>query len=1179
MISPRARLIIIMFLLLGVLIVILSVASNRVILVGFESLEQDNLRKDVDRAISAINTSLDHLSSTCADWSYWDDTYNFIQNPSQTYIDSNLSIYVLVELDVNDIIYVNPSGSLVYGKSVDLASQMDQPIPESLLAEIPAIHRLAEDLTPGEPLSGIILLPEGPALLAARQILTSNQEGPSQGTLIMLRILDQMHIDAFAQAIHLNLTLQRLDTATLPQDFTTALQTPAGTIPTQIMDPETIAGYAKFDDIYDQPAIMLRIEEPRSIYQQGLTSLRYFRLILLASGVASAGLLTIMVISLVQATRHESQELYRTIIEQTTDGILLVDMESQRPLESNVALQHMLGYSPSELRDLTLDKVVPQAGNDIGQMVKELRNKTGRTSETKYRRKDGTTLDVEVSMSLIPYGGRDMLCASVRDISERKRAEAAMRTSENRYRTLVEQLPTVIYINNLERPARTIYISPQIEQMLGFTPEEWMADPHLWRKHIHPEDLHFQPAEATRPLGGGMPVRREYRMIARDGSIVWVRDESILLRDEQGGQLFIQGVLVDISESVQAQTALRQSQERLRAVFTNAPIVMYALDSNGMFSLVEGKSLEVIGFTPSDLLGGSIFESFKKYPGFIADVKRALAGEEFRSLIEIENRFFESWYAPVRGAKGKVTGLIGVATDVTERTQRERELEAIASVSAVLRIAQSQEEVIHIFLEQITSLLKVDGASLALRDSATGDLVFEGGTAEWSDVIGLRIPAGEGVSARVIETGEPYLSQNVNADPGHIRPDYFHNLVAAAAVPLATSEQVIGVVWIGRRTHITQAEMHILNAISNTTASALQRISLNEQARQQAVELEQSRLAEKMNAVTNALNSSLKLNEVLDRLLEALAGLIPYDVAAVLLKRDSSLEIAAARGFTDPATACRLHLPLAPDDPFFSLVETGKPRLVTPPQPRAWMRQLSMSFQLRSGIIAPLIGRNREGIGQLCLFSYKDTTYTQAQAGFVSTFAGQALVALENARLFEESQRLAVTDELTRIFNRRHFFHLAEQEVLHARRLGSSVAAIMLDIDDFKKVNDTYSHHVGDQVLSGMGLRFQTLLRASDIYGRYGGEEFSILLPDTNLKDAAEVAKRLHQHIVGNPFKTDAGPIQITTSLGVAAVKPKSNWDAYSTLENLLNDADGALYAAKRAGKNQVKVKGEEEES
>ncbi len=169
-----------------------------------------------------------------------------------------------------------------------------------------------------------------------------------------------------------------------------------------------------------------------------------------------------------------------------------------------------------------------------------------------------------------------------------------------------------------------------------------------------------------------------------------------------------------------------------------------------------------------------------------------------------------------------------------------------------------------------------------------------------------------------------------------------------------------------------------------------------------------------------------------------------------------------------------------------------------------------------------------------------------------------------------ELVRLAQTDALTGLANRRHFMALAEQELSRAIRYGGELSVMMMDIDHFKAINDTYGHHTGDLVLQRVGMHCQEALREIDIVGRIGGEEFAFILPQTSKEKAGEVAERLRRMLANADLPLEHGvPLHFEVSIGVTAIGPNGG-----NIDTLLAQADTALYEAKRQGRNQIRVFG-----
>ncbi len=180
--------------------------------------------------------------------------------------------------------------------------------------------------------------------------------------------------------------------------------------------------------------------------------------------------------------------------------------------------------------------------------------------------------------------------------------------------------------------------------------------------------------------------------------------------------------------------------------------------------------------------------------------------------------------------------------------------------------------------------------------------------------------------------------------------------------------------------------------------------------------------------------------------------------------------------------------------------------------------------------------------------------------------AAQALIALENAHLHGLVQRQAVTDELTGLANRRRFLAQLDTEVARSRRNGSPLAIVLSDLDDFKQVNDKYGHEAGDKALTAFADILREAVRDVDLPVRLGGEEFAVLLPDTDLAGGAKLAERIRSTLAAAEIESDSDRIRVTASFGVSC------FPVAVAAEELLVDADRRLYDAKRRGKNRVEV-------
>jgi diguanylate cyclase (GGDEF)-like protein len=221
---------------------------------------------------------------------------------------------------------------------------------------------------------------------------------------------------------------------------------------------------------------------------------------------------------------------------------------------------------------------------------------------------------------------------------------------------------------------------------------------------------------------------------------------------------------------------------------------------------------------------------------------------------------------------------------------------------------------------------------------------------------------------------------------------------------------------------------------------------------------------------------------------------------------------------------------------------------------------------IRSAIIAPLM-LDHTVIGALSLCASQPSIFFETDLQLLTSFAATATAAIHNAVLYQKTQDLASTDPLTGQLNRRAFFELGQRELERFQRFGHPLSWIMFDVDLFKEINDQYGHLAGDQVLKEIADRCCHIIRHVDIFGRYGGDEFVILLPETDQTMARDIADRIRTSIGESAIMTEAGSIMVTISIGVTQATQDT-----MDLGILLNKADQALYKSKRAGRNTITV-------
>lgn len=372
----------------------------------------------------------------------------------------------------------------------------------------------------------------------------------------------------------------------------------------------------------------------------------------------------------------------------------------------------------------------------------------------------------------------------------------------------------------------------------------------------------------------------------------------------------------------------------------------------------------------------------------------------------------------------------------------------------------------------------------------------------------------------------------------------------------------------GRALDVYFSVTGIFDAQGNLAQVLAALVDITARKRAEAAERDQRALAEALRDTAAALSSTLRLDEVLERVLTNVGRVVPHDAVNIMLVEQGMARIERSHGFRE----CGIQA-AEPDGPvslnalpYLSLM-AGNLQPVTVPDTRRLPRWQMDGIRSYAG--APIVGRGRL-LGFINLFGLASDFFQPEHASRLLAFANQSAIAIENAHLYAEVQRLATVDELTGVANRRRLFELGQKEFDKARRLGLPLAAILLDIDRFKKINDTYGHTTGDRVLSGIAQAISGHIRDIDLFGRYGGEEFVALLLLTERAAALEVAGRLLTLVSGLRFTCDGVPFSVTISLGVAMLTEDT-----SSLANLIDRADQAMYAAKQAGRCRVEIDAE----
>ncbi len=418
----------------------------------------------------------------------------------------------------------------------------------------------------------------------------------------------------------------------------------------------------------------------------------------------------------------------------------------------------------------------------------------------------------------------------------------------------------------------------------------------------------------------------------------------------------------------------------------------------------------------------------------------------------------------------------------------------------------------------------------------------------------------EGVIGRTARTRQPVLVERVQADPEYVA--VVPHVTQEACVPIFQDGRLAGVINVEVvDPTLTHADLDLLTTLASEVTSAMRNATLFAEVHQAHDELQA------LYESAQALSSSLELSTVLEAMVSVTCRQFGYDRGAILLV-DAAGDLLVHATYGEPAPAGRIPLGSGTEG---RAAHEARPVLVADvtaglahavgPDPTPAGPALAPGATLA----VPLLREGRV-IGVFSVGSARPGSLGDRDQRILTTLAGYAAVAIENARLYEQARHLAVTDGLTGLLNHRAFHQTFDQELERSKRYALPLALIMIEIDKFKRYNDTYGHLRGDEVLRLVARILDKEHRQQvDIVARYGGDEFMLLLPHTSKAAAADVAERIRRTVEVTPFIVGTAITTVTLSLGVAALP-----DDGDTTDALLDTADRRMYAAKHAGGNAV---------
>lgn len=728
-----------------------------------------------------------------------------------------------------------------------------------------------------------------------------------------------------------------------------------------------------------------------------------------------------------QAENHLLQ--FRRVMDESNDAIFLVDPETSRCIDFNKSAYEFLGYRQEELERLGMIDIAEHTPSldTWHERVDLIYETSSLIYETVYRRKNGTTFPVEVSACMLYYGGRTLLLKVVRDITQRRQSENALRESEERFRKVFQSSPVAISISTLE-DGRLLDANYAYWALTGFTPDQALG---LTAKELQLWSDIRKRAEFVEDLRRkGSLFNPDDHFRHTDGSLKYVISFYELIHI--GYEDCILSMFHDTSVQKQTMQALEQSEARIRALLNAFPDMIVELSLDGrIINLVPPKGLESI-IPPERFIGEQIDSIFEQ--AIVTQTLRAIQNiMESNQLVVFE--FETNMGGKIHVMEARLSGsasdtVLMLIRDITQRKwiEKEREeligeLEVKNEESETLRRSLASivgtfefTKIINRILDEIKHVIPYDTASVWTVQENYQYVIAGVGMPPDIQIPETFIPVDKNNSALPLLNGElPYILNNNVQEELRDFQEPPHNYVQAwIAVPLQTRGKIIGLIALDGKQKGQFNEHHAELAVTfaDQVAIALDNARLFSELQSELEE--RKRLIAELevkNAESETLRESaaivaatLEKSEAIARILEQLERVVPFDSASVQLLNENSLEMVSARGIELSLNQLENSFELYDGEPANPVIRGDLPYVLyediqaSVPAFREFPHD-----RIRAWMAVPLKVKGQI-IGIIALDGYQTGKFSERDAQLAVTYANQVAIALENARLFSDLQ-------------------------------------------------------------------------------------------------------------------------------------------------------------------------------
>jgi diguanylate cyclase (GGDEF)-like protein/PAS domain S-box-containing protein len=801
------------------------------------------------------------------------------------------------------------------------------------------------------------------------------------------------------------------------------------------------------------------------------------------------------------------ERTFRLMFEGHSAVMLLVEPHTGNILDANQAAVDFYGYSESKLCSMSINEINTLPPQQVAAERQKAISAERNYFVFSHRLSSGEERVVEVHSSPIALHEKQLLFSIIHDITERKQAEDLLERTHKNYEAFFNSIDDFLFV--LDEQGNIIHTNKTVTDRLGYSTAELLGNSVLM---VHPPE---RREEAGRIVGEMLAGTAEFcpvPIMAKSGLQIPV--ETRVTPGFWDDKPAIFGVTKDISQ-------IKLSEEKFSKAFqSNSALMALSRFEDGAYIDVNAVFLKTLGFTRDDVIGKTstglhLFADAEQRNQLIEKIKQDGTVKDIELTVQTKDGSLrDGLFSADTIYIGEDLCLLTVMVDITER---KRIVEALAEESARRQalFEQSPDGILIIdpqtarFLEFNTAAHQQLGYS---REEFAELSILDVEVSETADQTRARID-------HVIKNGRADFETLQRIKQGDVRTVH-----VKAQIVNVREHPVYYCIW---RDVTERKQME--EALRQSDAMFQ---SLFEFAPDAIVAMNREGIIMRVNAQTEAMFGYRR---------EELRG---QSVEILIPERFSLRHVGHRAGYAD--------------NPYARAMGTGL---------KFYGRRKDRSeFPVEVSL-----GTLETSSETLILSTIRDVTerkQVEAELRRSKETLDIAHHALE--RSFEREQQLARTDALTGVHNRRFLFELAEREFEAAMRYRPPLSILMFDIDYFKNINDTFGHSMGDKVLQQITQVVRAEIRSADVIGRYGGDEFVVLLPHTSTQESLPLAERLHACIAAIQLETDKGQLSVTVSIGISqtihqAVQP-------DTVEDLFLRADQALYAAKHGGRNRTVI-------